>query len=96
MLGYPPKDQLVMRFDTTGKLLQLWSFPMGETGKEVPGDLNWAHGLTADADGNLYIVDVMGCRAQKFVRVPEDSQATIEAVRKDYEATTGKAFAPGK
>ncbi len=86
MLGYPPKDQLVMKFNTSGKLLQLWSFPMGEDGKEQPGDLNWAHGMTVDAAGNLYIVDVMGKRAQKFVCVPEDSKATIEAVRKQYEA----------
>jgi DNA-binding beta-propeller fold protein YncE len=92
MLGYPPKDQLVMKFNTAGKLLQLWSFPMGEDGKEQPGDLNWAHGMTVDAAGNLYIVDVMGKRVQKFVRVPEDSKATIEAVKKDYAATIAPAI----
>jgi hypothetical protein len=86
MLGYPPKDQLVMKFNAAGKLLQLWSFPMSEDGKEQPGDLNWAHGMTVDSAGNLYIVDVMGKRVQKFVCVPEDSKATIAAVRKQYEA----------
>jgi NHL repeat len=70
VMGYPPKDQLLMKFDTSGKLLQLWSVPKGEDGKEQPGDLNWAHGLAADSKGNVYVVDVMGKRVQKFVPSP--------------------------
>jgi sugar lactone lactonase YvrE len=65
--GYPPKDQLIMKFDTSGKLLQLWNVPKGEDGKEQPGDLNWVHGLALDSKGNFYAVDVNGKRAQKFV-----------------------------
>jgi DNA-binding beta-propeller fold protein YncE len=75
MLGYPPKDQLVMKFNTAGKMLQLWSFPMGEDGKEKPGDLNWIHGLAADSKGNLFAVDVMGKRVQKFGLVPSETPA---------------------
>jgi DNA-binding beta-propeller fold protein YncE len=67
VLGYPPVDQLFMKFDLSGKLLQLWSVPIGEDGKERPGDLNWAHGIAVDSRGNLYAVDVHGNRAQKFV-----------------------------
>ncbi|MGA2259071.1 MAG: hypothetical protein ABSG53_30740 [Thermoguttaceae bacterium] len=59
-----------MRFDTCGKLLQRWNAPMGEDGKERPGELNWVHGLAVDAKGNLYAVDVIGKRAQKFVPQP--------------------------
>src|SRR3984893_6875983 len=71
VLGYPPVNQLFMRFNTSGKLLQLWSVPLGEDGKERPGDLNWAHGLALDSKGNIYAVDIKGKRAQKFV--PQES-----------------------
>lgn len=69
LLGCPPKDQLVMKFDTSGKLLQLWTFPKGEDGKEKPGELNWLHAVAVDAQGNLYVGDIKGRRAQKFVPV---------------------------
>jgi len=67
VLGYPPKDQLLMRFDISGKLLQLWSIPKGDDGMERPGELNWVHGLAVDSKGDIYAVDVNGKRAQKFV-----------------------------
>jgi hypothetical protein len=35
--------------------------------RERPGDLNWVHGLGVDSKGNIYAVDVMGKRIQKFV-----------------------------
>lgn len=68
VLGCPPKDQLVMRFDTAGKLLQLWTFPKGIDEEEKPGELNWFHGIAVDSQGNLYATDIIGQRAQKFVR----------------------------
>ncbi len=67
-LGCPPKDQVFMRFNTTGKLLQLWTVPKGEDDKEQPGDLNWLHCIALDSKGNIYAGDIMGKRAQKFVR----------------------------
>jgi len=70
MLGYPPKDQLFMRFDTAGKLLQLWSVPKCEDGREEPGNLNWCHSIAADGQGNIFTVEVNGKRLQKFVRIP--------------------------
>ena len=45
VLGYPPVNQLFMKFNTSGKLLQLWAVPLGEEGKERLGDLDSAHGL---------------------------------------------------
>jgi len=67
-LGCPPKDQLVVRFDATGRVRQLWTFPKGEDGAEKPGELNWLHGIALDRHGNLYATDIIGERAQKFVR----------------------------
>jgi DNA-binding beta-propeller fold protein YncE/pimeloyl-ACP methyl ester carboxylesterase len=90
VFGYPPKDQLLMRFDTTGRLLQLWSVPKGEDGKEQPGDLNWAHGLTVDSKGNIYVVDVMGKRAQKFVPSGPDKIATEPAAAEPRKGEPAK------
>lgn len=67
-LSCPPKDQVFMKFDTTGRLLQLWTVPKGEDGEEQPGQLNWVHGIALDSKGNIYATDIMGERAQKFVK----------------------------
>jgi hypothetical protein len=68
-LGCPPKDQVFMKFNTSGKLLQLWTVPKGADGLERPGEVNWVHGIGVDSKGNLYVGDIKGKRAQKFVRV---------------------------
>jgi len=67
-LGCPPKDQVFMKFNTEGKLLQLWTVPKGEDGQEKPGDLNWVHTMALDSKGNIYAGDIIGKRVQKFVR----------------------------
>lgn len=67
VLGCPPKDQLFMKFDTSGRLLQLWTVPKCEDGQEKPGELNWLHSMALDSKGNIYAVDIKGQRAQKFV-----------------------------
>jgi hypothetical protein len=67
-LGYPPKDQLVMRLASSGKLLALWTIPKGEKGKEKPGEVNVLHDIAVDAHGNLFLGDIDGKRIQKFVR----------------------------
>jgi len=33
-----------------------------------PGELTWVHGIALDRQGNIYVGDIMGERAQKFVR----------------------------
>jgi len=68
VLSCPPKDQLIARFDTTGRMLQLWTIPKGEDGKEQPGEVNWVHGIALDSKGNVYLGDIVGKRVQKFVR----------------------------
>ncbi len=67
-LSCPPRDQLVMKFDTNGRVRQLWTIPKGEDGAEKPGDVNWLHAVALDSKGNLYLGDIIGKRAQKFVR----------------------------
>ncbi|MEZ5943986.1 MAG: peptidyl-alpha-hydroxyglycine alpha-amidating lyase family protein [Planctomycetaceae bacterium] len=66
-LSCPPKDQLIMKFATNGRLQQLWTIPKGTDGEEQPGDVNWLHCLALDSDGNVYLGDIIGKRAQKFV-----------------------------
>ena len=68
-LGCPPKDQLIMKFNTQGKALQLWTFPKAPDGAEKPGELNWLHAIAFDSKGNLYLGDIIGSRVQKFVPV---------------------------
>ncbi len=67
-LSCPPKDQVFMKFEPGGKVTQVWTVPKGEDGKEQPGDLNWLHCMAFDSKGNLYAGDIIGKRAQKFVR----------------------------
>jgi len=68
LLGCPPKDQVFMKFSPSGKLLQLWTVPKGEDGKERPGELNWVHAIALDSQGNIYAGDIKGQRIQRFVR----------------------------
>jgi DNA-binding beta-propeller fold protein YncE len=67
-LGCPPKDQLFMKFDTSGRVLELWTVPKGSDGEEKPGELNWVHGIALDSKGNIYATDIIGSRVQKFVK----------------------------
>jgi streptogramin lyase len=71
-LGVPPKDQIFMRFNPTGKLVQLFAIPKGIDGLERRGEVNWVHALAFDSEGNLYVGDIIGRNAQKFVvRTPK-------------------------
>ena len=69
-VGVPPEDQLVVRFDTAGKVIELHTFPKGDDGNEQPGELNWVHCIAVDGVGNLYLGDIEGKRMQRFVRMP--------------------------
>lgn len=75
MLGIPPKDQIVMKFAADGRVLELWTFPKGEDGKEKPGELNWVHAIAVDSSGALYLGDINGKRAQRFIRVEPSPSA---------------------
>lgn len=64
-LGIPPKDQLVIVFDPSGRVRRLWTFPKGQSS----GALDWVHAMAVDGDGNLYLGDIQGRRGQKFRRL---------------------------
>jgi len=66
-LGCPPKDQIFMKFNSQGKLLHLFTLPKGLDGLERPGEVNWVHCIALDSKGNMYLGDIKGKRAQKFV-----------------------------
>jgi hypothetical protein len=65
LVGIPPKDQLIMVFTPDGRVTRLWTFPKGQGS----GELDWVHGLAVDRVGNLYLGDIQGRRAQKFLRL---------------------------
>jgi DNA-binding beta-propeller fold protein YncE len=67
-LGVPPKDQLFLKFAADGRVLQVVVVPKGVDGLERPGECNWVHAIAEDSQGNLYVGDIRGQRAQKFVR----------------------------
>ncbi len=69
-LSCPPKDQVVMKFSPTGRVVQVWTIPKGSDGHETPGDVNWLHCVAQDSQGNLYLGDIIGKRIQKFVHQP--------------------------
>jgi len=67
MTGIPPHDQVIVKFDTSGKVLFRWAPAKGADGQEKPGETNWVHTVAPDSRGNLYAGDIRGKRAQKFV-----------------------------
>ncbi len=76
-LGNPPTDQLVMRLNTDGRVLEVWTFPLlADPAKPVPGHIDWIHAIAVDSAGNLYLGDVAdnskSHRIQKFVRLPAE------------------------
>jgi 6-bladed beta-propeller len=79
-LGIPPKDQVVMVFTTEGRLSRLWAFPLGRG----PGELDWLHAMAVDPKGNLYLGDIKGRRAQRFLLLaPDPSPDQSEPAERD-------------
>ncbi len=66
-LGCPPKDQVFLKFNPQGQMLQLFTLPKGADGLERPGEVNWVHCIAFDSGGNMYLGDIIGKRAQKFL-----------------------------
>jgi len=68
-LVIPPGDQVVLKLNTKGEVLERHKLPKNEEGTGQPGETNWVHGIAVDSQGNLYLGDIQGQRAQKFRRV---------------------------
>jgi hypothetical protein len=87
-LGNPPHDAIVIKFNTDGRALELWRFPLvngecacrpaedGQNARHQAGEIDWVHGIAADSKGNLYLSDVAdespSHRVQKFIRLPAE------------------------
>ena len=72
------KDQMLVRFSTDGRVRQTWMIPLGDIGDDKnnpdvsrlkPGETVGVHCIAQDSQGNLYVGDIYGERAQKFVPV---------------------------
>jgi DNA-binding beta-propeller fold protein YncE len=77
IVGIPPKDQLIMVFAPDGRLTRLCTFPKGQRS----GELDWLHALAVDRRGNLYLGDIQGKRAQKFLKL--EPAAAVGPMAKD-------------
>jgi DNA-binding beta-propeller fold protein YncE len=66
----PPSDQVVLKLNLQGQVLLRVPLVKTPTPPGKPGELDWVHGIAVDAQGNLYLGDIQGQRAQKFVRRP--------------------------
>jgi len=66
------KDQIFLRFDTDGRARQLWGIPLAKSKEDQrPGEAIGIHCIAEDSDGNLYVGDIYGERAQKFMPVTQ-------------------------
>ncbi len=85
---YPEyKDQIFMRFDTDGRVKQMWSIPLGDIGTDKnhpqtanlkPGEAVGVHCIVQDSKGNLYVGDIYGEHAQKFTPVTKRPMAAAK------------------
>ena len=62
----PPSDQVLMKLSLKGKVLLRVPLKKTTAPPGKPGQLNWVHGIAFDSQGNLYLGDIQGGRAQKF------------------------------
>ena len=62
-----------MQLSTTGRVRELWTFPLADPLRLIPGTLDWIHAIAVDSAGDLYLGDVAddspSHRLQKFVRL---------------------------
>lgn len=66
------KDQVFMRFSRDGRAQQIWHIPLGESKEKLePGAALGVHCIALDSQDNIYLGDIYGERAQKFVPVAE-------------------------
>lgn len=66
----PPPDQVVLKLNRKGEVLMRVPLTMTTAPPGKPGELNWVHGIAFDSKSNLYLTDIQGHQAQKFVCKP--------------------------
>lgn len=66
--GKLQQDQIAVKFNPEGKILQIWAFPTcPRSDGHVPGRFNMLHGICADAQGNLYLGEAFNPGPQKYI-----------------------------
>ncbi|HCO96572.1 MAG TPA: hypothetical protein DIU00_21975 [Phycisphaerales bacterium] len=66
----PPLDQVLMKLNLKGEVLLQVPLPKTAVPPGKSGELDWVHGIAVDSQGNLYLGDIQGKRAQKFSLKP--------------------------
>jgi hypothetical protein len=57
-----------MRLTTDGRVRQIWHIPLGQSKETLkPGETIGVHCIAVDSQGNIYLGDIYGERAQKFI-----------------------------
>ena len=64
----PPSDQVVMKLSQKGEVLLRVPLPKITLAPGKSGEVDWVHAIATDSQGNLYLGDIQGQRAQKFSR----------------------------
>lgn len=63
-----PPDEILVKLDSDGKVLSRVTLEKTTVPPGKSGELDWVHAVAFDSKGNLYLGDIQGMRAQKFVR----------------------------
>jgi len=63
----PPDDQWVLKLNPAGEVLSRVPLPLTKTPPGQPSEVSWVHAIAVDSQGNVYLGDIQGKRAQKFV-----------------------------
>jgi DNA-binding beta-propeller fold protein YncE len=66
-LVLPPPDEILVKLDVEGKVLSRITLEKTTVPTGKSGQLDWVHAVAFDSKGNLYLGDIQGRRAQKFV-----------------------------
>jgi sugar lactone lactonase YvrE len=62
----PPPDQMLMKLSTSGEVLARVPLKSPATPPSKPGEVDWVHAIAIDSQGDLYLGDIQGKRAQKW------------------------------
>jgi hypothetical protein len=66
--GKIQQDQIAVKFNPEGKILQIWTFPTcARNDRHEPGNFNMLHAISPDAQGNLYLGEAFNPGPHKFV-----------------------------
>ncbi|MHC4535909.1 MAG: peptidyl-alpha-hydroxyglycine alpha-amidating lyase family protein [Planctomycetota bacterium] len=66
-LVLPPPDEILVKLDVGGKVLSRVTLEKTTVPPGKSGELDWVHAVAFDSKGNLYLGDIQGMRAQKFL-----------------------------